>query len=239
MLGALISDWIKVRKTWIMVLVFLGPFGVVSLTGVRYAVLYSRVVKPGQNAVNWSNLIFSINDFLLPSLILGLALLASLFSGLEHQGHTWKQLLALPVPRLRLYASKFIWLAGLLAFSAILCGIGTLILGLILGFGIHAPWLVILKEACFPYLASYGLIAIQLLVSVLIANQTFSVTMGVLGVVASLAFQVLPKWLPWVYPPLASPVQSTHHVMYIIYGLVVCCLFIALGTSLFMKKEVR
>lgn len=239
MYGALMSDWIKMRRTWIKILVFLGPFGVVSLEGVRYAVLYSRIVKPGENAVNWVTLIGNINELLLPSLILGLALLASLFSGLEHQGHTWKQLLALPVPRIRLYVSKFIWLSGLLAFSAALCGMGMIILGLILGFGMHAPWLLVLKEASYPYLAAYGLIAIQLLVSVLIANQSFSITLGVLGVVASFAANVLPHWLPWVYPPLAAPVQTSNHLIYIIYGLVISCLFTILGTSLFMKKEVR
>lgn len=238
MYGALRSDWIKMRRTWIKFLVFLGPFGVVSLEGVRYAVLYSRIVKPGQNADNWTTLISNINELLLPSLILGLALLASLFSGLEHQGHTWKQLLALPVPRVRLYLSKFIWLAGLLAFSALLCGIGIILLGLILGFGLHAPWLLILKEACSPYFAAYGLIALQLLLSVLIENQSFAVTIGVLGVVASLAANVLPKWLPWVYPPLAAPVQASHHLIYIIYGLVVCLVFLRLGSRLFMKKEV-
>lgn len=239
MKGALLSDWIKMRKTWVKILVFLGPFGVVSLEGVRYAILYNRIVIPGQNTVNWVTLIGSINELLLPSLILGIALLASLMSGFEHQGNSWKQLLALPISRAKLYASKSIWLIGLLAVSASLCAIGTIIHGLILGFGIHAPFTTILKEGFYPYLAAYGLIAIQLMVSVLIANQSFAITLGVLGVVASFASSVLPKWLPWVYPALSAPVHNINQLEYVIYGLTFCIVLMVFGARLFVKKEVR
>jgi hypothetical protein len=150
MKGALLSDWIKMRRTWIKILVFLCPFGVVSLESVRYAIFYNRIVIPSSNTMNWVNLIGAINELLLPSLILGIALL----TGLEHQGNTWKQLLALPISRVKLYASKFIWLIGFLAISASLCAIGTTVLGLILGFGIHAPWLTVLKEGFYPYLTA-------------------------------------------------------------------------------------
>ncbi|WP_368780994.1 ABC transporter permease [Alicyclobacillus fastidiosus] len=81
-------------------LVFLGPIGVVSLTGVHYAVSFEEMFHTGVN--NWPYLIQNINFLLIPALILGLTLIASLMTGMEHQGNTWKQLLAMPVPRVKI-----------------------------------------------------------------------------------------------------------------------------------------
>ncbi|WP_157067181.1 ABC transporter permease [Alicyclobacillus shizuokensis] len=251
--GALVSDWIKMRKTWIKILVILGPFGVISLNAVRYALNYHGIVRPGDDAYNWALLIQNISHLLMPTLMLGIALLASLLSGLEHQGHAWKQLLALPVSRVQLYLSKFIWIAGLLAISATLCAVGTILLGFAFGFTPHVPWAGILEECYYPYLAAYGVIAIQLLLSVLVANQSFAITLGVLGMIISgLSDALSPDGLthaghwapfvPWVYPSLSALTHgAVQHVdfAYVVYGLLAGGLLLALGTGLFARKEVK
>lgn len=240
MLGALKSDWIKFQHTWILALVFLGPIGVVSLTGVHYAVSYHEMVQPGVN--DWAALVQNINFLLIPALILGLTLLASLMTGIEHQGHTWKQLLALPVPRLKIYCSKFIWLLLYLVVSSALAFIGTIIDGYLIGFAHQPiPWHAVFQEGFAPYLASYALIAFQMLLSVLIANQSFAISAGIIGVIVSFAnviAHVVPKWVPWVYPGGAAAYSSSASQA-IVLSMVVCFLLFCVGIYFFSKHQVK
>ncbi|WP_052353829.1 ABC transporter permease [Neobacillus jeddahensis] len=253
MKSALMSDWIKMRKTWIKVLVILGPFGVITLNALRYLQSYDAIVKPGDDAFNWALLIQNISHLLMPSLILGIALLTSLLAGLEHQGQAWKQLLALPVSRVQIYMSKFIWVTGLLAISATLCAVGTFGIGFAFGFTTHIPWVQVLQECYYPYFAAFGIIAIQLCLSLLIANQSFAITLGVLGMIVSgLTNALAPdgfnhaetwaRWIPWTYPSLSAITHGTvqHiHFIYVIYGLVVGAAMVVLGMALFVRKEVH
>lgn len=253
MKNALMSDWIKMRKTWIKVLVILGPFGVVSLNALRYLQNYHGIVKPDNDAFNWALLIQNISHLLMPSLMLGVALIASLLAGLEHQGHAWKQLAVLPVSRVQIYVSKYIWVAGLLAISAALCAVGTFGIGFAFGFKTHIPWVQILQECFYPYFAAYGVIAIQLLFSLLFANQSFAITLGVLGMIISGLTDALSpegmvhaetwaRWVPWTYPSLSALMHGTvQHInfMYVIYGLLVGTAMTVLGIGLFVRKEVQ
>lgn len=240
MVGALKSDWIKFQHTWILALVFLGPIGVASLTGVHYAVSYHEMVQPGAN--NWPMLVQNINFLLIPALILGLTLLASLMTGMEHQGNTWKQLLALPVPRWKLYLSKLIWLVLYLVLSSALAFVGTLIDGYLIGFAHQSiPWQALFQEGFAPYVASYALIAFQLILSVMIANQSFAISAGIIGVIVSFAYEispVVPKWVPWVYPGAAAAYSSTATES-IALAIGVCFLLFCVGIYFFSKHQVK
>lgn len=240
MIGALKSDWIKFQHTWILALVLLGPIGVVSLTGVHYAVSFGEMAQVGVN--DWPALIQNINFLLIPALILGLTLLASLMTGMEHQGNTWKQLLALPVSRFKIYASKFIWLVLYLVLSSVLALIGTVILGYLLGFSHQPiPWHKVIQEGFAPYLGSYALMALQLLLSVLFANQSYAISVGIIGVIVSFAKVVghlVPNWIPWVYPGAAAAYSSSASQA-IVLSVVVCFLLLCCGIYFFSKHEVK
>lgn len=252
MWGALRSEWIKMRKTWIKILVILGPAGVVSINALRYIQSYHTVVKPGNNEFNWALLIQNISHLLMPSLMLGITLIATLLAGLEHQGHAWKQLFAMPVPRFQLYLSKFLWLAGLLAISSTLCVMGTLGIGITFGFTSHIPWMNVLLECFYPYFAAFGIMAFQLLISVLFSNQTFAITIGVFGVIISGFSDALSpdgivqagSWapfIPWVYPSLSAITHATVQHLdfhYVVYGIGVGLLLVGLGSHFFARKEV-
>lgn len=240
MRGALRSDWIKFQHTWILPLTILGAIGVNSLTGVHYLVSWQGMVAEG--ATNWAGLIHNVNFLSIPTLVFGVALLASLMNGMEHQGNTWKQILALPVSRAKIYGSKFIWMALYLVFSSVLAMIGTVITGYLLGFGSHpVPWHEVLQEGFGPYIASYALIGIQLILSVLIANQSFAISLGMIGGIISFAnvvANVVPNWMPWVYPGSAeayAKTPGTPMIVSVIIGLVLLCV----GFYFFAKREVK
>lgn len=252
MKGALLSDGIKIRKSWIPFLTVLGPFGVVGLNAMRYMLGHGRVVVPGQDRHNWALLIQNTDHLLMPTLILGVALLTSMLLGMEHQARAEKQLLALPVSRHAVYISHFVWVAGLLAISATLCALGTLTIGLAFGFSSHLAWLAVLAECYYPYLASFGIIAIQLLLSTLWANQAVAITFGVLGMVLSALFDAITPqslhqafhiavFVPWIYPSFSALTHGTVQYLdlsYVISSLVVSAVVLTLGSMLFAHKDV-
>ncbi|WP_067624134.1 ABC transporter permease [Alicyclobacillus acidiphilus] len=240
MWGALKSDLIKFQHTWILPLVILAAVGVNSLTGVHYLVSWHEMAPPGVN--HWVGLIQNVNFLTIPAIVLGVALLASLMNGMEHQGNTWKQLLALPISRLKIYSSKLIWLLLYLLFASVLTMVGTLLTGYLLGFGSNPiPWHAVLQEGFGPYVASYALIGLQLLLSVLIANQSFAICVGIVGVIISFAHvvaKVVPSWIPWVYPGDAAAYSRTPGQA-IFLSLIVCVALLCLGIYWFTKKQIQ
>ena len=240
MWGALKSDWIKFQHTWILPLAILGAIGVNSLTRVHYLVSWHEMVPPGVN--HWAGLIQNMNFLTIPALVLGVALLASLMTGMEHQGNTWKQILALPVSRLKIYGSKFIWLLLYLAFASILAMVGSIITGDLLGFGNQPiPWHEVLREGFGPYIAAYALIAIQLLLSVLVVNQSFAISAGIIGVIISFAnvvAHVVPHWVPWVYPGEAAAYSQSGAQPFVL-SIIVCFLLLCCGIYFFTKQQVK
>ncbi|MDB5083727.1 MAG: hypothetical protein JWN30_613 [Bacilli bacterium] len=237
MRGVLAADWIKMKHTWIKILVVLGPFGVISLNGLRYVLLYDHLVVPG--ADNWSPLIRSIHALLLMALMLGIGILAALNLSVEHQENNWKQLFAQPVPKYQIYLSKFIWLALLLAISGALTAAGTVILGLCLGFDSQIPWNLVLAEGFGPYLAAYGVIAIQLLLSANLSNQAIPLIVGVAGLITSMLTPLLPGWLPWSFPYRATPIGTSDMLPYVGYGVSMGIGLLIFGAALFSRQETK
>lgn len=233
----LTADAVKLRRTWVIALVLLGPFGVLSLNLVRYLLLYHQLVAPP--GAHWPALMRAIASLMLPTLVLGIPLLASLLSGPEHQGNAWKQLLAMPVPRAAFYLSKFIWILVLLAVSIALLLMGTVILGTGLGFGLQGLTLnQLMTTGYYPYLASYAIVAVQLLLSVMMANQTVPLVLGVIGLIAALATSFIPHWIPWTYPVLSTPLLYDQTGQFVALGVAVCGVLLAIGILLFRRKEV-
>jgi hypothetical protein len=250
---ALASDWVKMRRTWILPLVALGPAGVVLLTALRYAAGYRGIVVPGASAANWALLIQNTGHLQMPALVLGVALLAALLAGLDHDGQVWKQLLAAPVPRGRFYLSKAVWLAALLGAAATLSTVGTLLLGFALGFRAPVPWGGILVAGYYPYLAAWGIMGIQLFLSLLGGNQALALTLGVVGMIMSgLSDALAPAgiaqaahwavFVPWVYPSLSAITHgAVQHpqALYVFCGLAVGAACTLLGSGAFAARGVR
>lgn|GEM_PF-393116 len=210
MIALLRVEAIKLRRTWVWPLVALGPFGVVSLNALHYLLNRAGLVTPGAGAANWLRLLTGINSLLVPTLAVGVAIVAALVAGLEQRGRMWKALRALPLPAWQLYAAKFACALGVLAVASAACAVGTVALGVLLGLGPAVPWTAVAWEGVRPYLAAYALVALQLALSVLLRSQAVAIGAGILAFILSVAATALPRWLPWVYPALASPVAGIH-----------------------------
>lgn len=242
MMGRILSaDRLKAKRTWIGILVVLGPLGVISLQAVNYGLRYDFLVTPGSDV--WGDLVRNIHQILVPTLLLGITLLASMLAGLEHQAQAWKLMFALPVSKVHAYVGKFLRLAVLLLISAALAGIGTVLLGVSLGFGPEIPWVMTLGEGYFPYLAAFPVMALQFWVSMLVRNQAFPMTLGIIGVMmsTSLSFNTSLDWVPWAYPVLAAPLEAGRYnpEKWIAVGLVVGVVVLWIGALHFAKRDVK
>lgn len=213
MYRSFVSDLIKIRRKMIWFLIFLGPFGVIALEAVNYGLRYEYLTRI-YKADLWGGLIGQSQFLAIPALMLGLTIITSMIAGIEHQTNAWKQLLALPISKFRVFTGKFLLATILLFVSSTFLLVGIIILGICLKFGFEFPVLSLLKMAYIPFFAAMPFIAFQIWLSITMKNQAIPLTVGIVSTIISLAFGV-PKWLPWswlyfegwvnpLYPALAG-----------------------------------
>lgn len=233
------TERLKTKKTVIPFLAVIGPVGVIALTAVNFALRRDYLLPPGVD--EWSVLLGEIFILLPAALLLGITLIASLLAGMEFQQNNWKQLLALPIGKSRLYASKWIVLAAYLLFSTCFLIVGTFLLGWALGFETKTPWMLVVRAALFPYVAALPIMALQWWISVNARNQAGPITIGVVGVLLSM--YILPEklkyFLIWSYPVLATPLQKSYAEPEIALslGVIVSICFLIIGMLHFQRKE--
>ncbi|QED49790.1 ABC transporter permease [Cytobacillus dafuensis] len=236
MLKTFASDLIKIKRKMIWFLIFLGPFGVVALEAVNFGLRYDYLTKLYADDL-WGGLIGEARYLAIPALMLGLTIIASMIAGIEHQTNSWKQLLALPVSKLRVFTGKFTLAAVLLFASSTLLFIGVIILGIILKFGTEIPFLSLLKMAYFPYLAAMPFVAFQIWLSITMKNQAIPLVVGIVGTILSMMSFNFPDWFPWKWPSLENgwgdPIYS------VFAGLGLGLIIYLMGSIDFGRKDVQ
>ncbi|MFC7319409.1 ABC transporter permease [Halobacillus campisalis] len=233
MLPILQADLLKVKRKWFWLLVFLGPFGVIGLQVVNYGVRYEWITSRTDD--QWATLIQSVNMFVAPALLLGMAILASQIASIEHKETAWKQLLALPVKRRDVYISKFIITSGMIFISALLLCIGTVVLGIGLGFGWNFSVSDILKNSFYPFFAALPVLALQLWMSIVQKNQAGPLAIGIFGAVFSTYAHLAPNWLIWKWP-LLYPGKDP--LPYVGLGVLVGAVILLAGVMDFRRRDV-
>jgi hypothetical protein len=230
------ADRIKIRRSMVWFLVFLGPFGVIALTALNFLLRYDYLINYYAGDL-WGNLLANLQGLTAMALLLGAMLIASLVAGIEHRTNAWKQLLALPVSRFWVFLSKFLLCAWLLILSSILLAVGSYLLGGLLGFGWQAPWETLLKNSFYPTLAGMAIVALQLWLSVLLRNQAVAVTAGIIGTILGLYSFKLPDWLLWKWPLAVTQVSDP--VQPLAAGLLTALFLAVLGAIHFTRKDVE
>ncbi|MFS0723801.1 ABC transporter permease [Paenibacillus sp. 1P07SE] len=236
MLRVLAAEFLKIRRKWIWFLVLLGPLGAVGLQGINYALRYDYLM-PLYADDPWGRLIGNVTGLMLPSMFIGLAILASMNAGIEHQMNAWKQTLALPVSRTHVFLGKFVITALLLLVSSTLIIVFTIILGSLLGHPMKPPLASMLQAAYYPYLAIMPFVALQTWLSTTMHNQALPLTVGILGTVVSMFAYWLPDWMPWRWPLLEN--QYGDPLYSVLAGVTAGTLILAVGTLEFTRKDVR
>ncbi|MCR8846285.1 ABC transporter permease [Paenibacillus sp. SC116] len=232
---AFASDWLKLRHTWIVALVFFGPMGVIGLQAFNWGLRYDYLTDRYAGYL-WETLIKDVHFLSIPALLLGITLVASMLAGMEHQHGSWKQTLALPIRRRTVYISKWLVCQTLMLLACILLMSGTVLLGYLLGFGGNIPWDSLLARSYYPWLTAGPILALQLWLSVSTANQTIPLSIGIVLSIMSLSAANMPDWMPLKWPLLMK--DSISAELSIVLGVGTGLLVLICSIIHFTRKDV-
>ncbi|MEK3731957.1 ABC transporter permease [Paenibacillus sp. FSL M8-0334] len=171
--------------------------------------------------------------------LLGITLLASIMAGTEHETRAWKQLLAMPVPKGSIYLAKLVWIFLLQLCTVVITVVGMCVIW-VLYTNEPIPWKIMILQPLFVSLSSVPMMAIQLWLSTVFANQALPLALGIFGSVSSLflarSSSPVIHLLPWSYPALSSPLIPGH-MQWIGISLGVGLMLSILGTLMFTRRE--
>jgi len=198
MLGLLQSEWFKLRKSKVLPILLSGP-----LVGffVGFALRYEANELQGQEwylTILYMNLTYAL--LFLP-LITGV--LAGVICRYEHQSGGWKQLLALPVSRGKVFVIKYM-LMLLLVLLIQLLYLGTIIaVGAINGISEPFPIEVVWKSILGGWVATFPLLALQLWMSILFKSFAAPFAVNVILTLPSILVinsERFGPYYPWAQP---------------------------------------
>lgn len=236
MFRSLSADFLKIRRKGIWFLIFLAPIGLIAMQALNYGLRFDYLMK--QNAKDpWGGLIENIIVFVPIALYLGCTLVSSLVANVEHQLSSWKQLLALPISRTAVFSAKFLLCFLLLCVSCILLPIGTIILGLCLGFGAaDIPFEQMATMGFYPLLGALPLLALQLWLSLTFRNQSLPVSLGVTVSIVSPFTMNMSEWFPLNWPVFGF--LGPHQIWFIAAGAATGLAILLVGLIHFNRKDV-
>ena len=203
---ALHAELLKLKRTLAFRVIFVLPLLIALL---QFLVIlrtktYARGFNLWQTHPTNSFQIWAV--FMMPLLI---ALVTALLNGIEHSDKQWKHLFALPVPRYAVYFAKLIVAQGLILTSTLVLGGFTVIVGVAgmllrpeLANAGPVPYVWLLKQVAFVWLASWLIIAIHTWISMRWSGFPIALGAGIGGTFFALfaATASLGKYYPWLLP---------------------------------------
>ncbi|MFC4100462.1 ABC transporter permease [Paenibacillus xanthanilyticus] len=237
MLARILSaEFLKIRGKMLWFLAVLGPLGVAGLQGVNYGLRYDYLMNVYKDDL-WGGLISNVSAITLPTLFIGLAILASMAAGIEHQTNAWKQTLALPVPKTAVFAAKALLNVLLLFVSSTLLFIMTIALGAALGFDLgDLPYGELLQTLYYPYVAALPFMVLQVWLSVTLANQAVPLTVGIVGMIVAMFGSRFDDWVPYKWPHLLN--GAGEPLYSVLAGAALGVVLLFAGMAQFARKDV-
>jgi hypothetical protein len=162
MLSILQSEWYKLWKSKTIPIILAGP-----LAGFLIGMTASK--NPGEIEVNeWHITLLYMNlTYALLFLPLITGVLAGLVCRYEHQAGGWKQLLALPVTRGKVFIAKYLLIMLLVLVMQLLYLGAVFSIGMLQDFSDPFPIEIVWKSALGGWVATFPLVALQLWMSVM------------------------------------------------------------------------
>lgn len=246
----IIGDGIKFKRSKLILITMLFPLFVfiMNFTDFYFRFDFNKEMAQELHTSDWVFLIISSHWGMFIMVPLSITIFASKIVNIEHEANAWKILFSLPISRYSIYLSKFIYLLALCMFSAT-CIVGSILfIGLFLDFNGSIPWGLILKQAFYPYIVSFPLMAFQLWISMVCQNQMISISLGVIFTLSGFFLQNI-KWLFWIYPIWGTPILPSDEFnevisnndlsFFFIMSFIVGTIFLISGMVHFSKKDMR
>ncbi|MGJ3194899.1 ABC transporter permease [Peribacillus frigoritolerans] len=233
---------LKLKRTGIWLLYILGPLVGVLLAFTNFKNNYSLFMQPGDNEwiEAWTQVAIFMGPFVLPIVV---GVYAAFVCRGEHIGGGWKQLLALPIGRSKIFMGKFLMASIMVAITLLMVLLLFLSFGFFNGLEGKLPFVQISAFIIQGFLACLPLLLIQLIIS--LRSKTFGIPLAVSIVFTIPAIIVastpLGQFYPWTQPMLAmSPVdESPIESYFLFYCLLIgtFMLFLAFGLRTFSKQD--
>ncbi len=174
----------------------------------------SMSINDNQEIARWETLILmfsTLNGLFLPILS---AICVSRICDMEHIGNTWKLLLTVSVKRGQLYAAKYVCACLIMSWVCILQVFSIGAFGMIQGFEQPVPFLLLALFLSGTVLTTMVIVALQQSVSMAIKNQTFALTLGMIGGFIGMTADLFPfgirRVFVWSYYTGLSPIKQNY-----------------------------
>lgn len=235
------SEILKIRRLKLWIVIILGASISVTLAFNNFFNNYDIFMQPGDNPwiEAWTQIAIFMGPFILPILV---GIFTVLIFRSEHIGGGWKQILALPISRTKVYISKFLLVAVLMGITQFVVLVLFLFFGFIKGIKADIPLMNLIIFSFRGWLASLPLISIQLIPSLHWDNFGVPLGINIIFTLPSLfvANSKLGQFYPWTQPLLAmSPMDETPITSMLVFYLMILLGFIIpmlLGIKYFKKK---
>lgn len=242
MFSVIHSEWYKLRKSKVTPIIFAGPI-IGLLIGLTPNLLNDDVSNEWYISLLSMNITYSL--LFLP-LITGV--LASLICRYEHQAGGWKQLLALPVTRGRVFIAKYVVLMAVVLVIQLLYLVSIYMVGMIKGYTDPFPMGIIWKSIFGGWVATFPLVALQLWVSIMWKSFAAPFTVNVIFTLPSILAVNSERYgpfYPWAQPFLMMYTGgNSDSVFYVPWEQVLTIvggsfvLFFSLGYLYFQRKAI-
>lgn len=243
MKNILYVERLKLKRSKLWLLYFIGPLLGVFLAYINFFKNYDLFMQPGDNEwiEVWTQVALFMGPFVLPIMV---GIYAALVCRSEHIGGGWKQLLAVPIKHSEIFLGKFLTVVKMVVITMLILFIFFIGFGYIKGVEGSLPLFTILGFVIRGILACLPLILLQLIIS--IRAKTFGIPLAVSIVFTLPAIIVastpLGQIYPWTQPMLAmspedeSPIQS----YFLFYTLVIGTFMVLLiyGIRSFIKRDI-
>lgn len=242
MMALFYSEWLKLKKTAIWLLAPISPLIAVlagAAEGNRSDIDSPWLLLLGVMA--------GMHAWLFLPMLNGI--FAALICRYEHVGGGWKQLLALPVSRTKLYIVKYVSVMMLIGLTQAIFLAVYLAAGAFLGLSSPVPWEELFRSVLGGWVACLPLAALQLIVSTAWPSFAAPLAVNVIFTIPNILIVNSAEYgpyYPWAQPLLAMmPFQeydfgafnvSAVTLFAVILGSF--CLFLASGIVYFSKKAV-
>lgn len=243
MLALLQTEWYKLRKTKIVPFILMGPLLI-------FAIAWG--VNPEIEGIEHYQYIYTATIVNLAYALLFLPLMTGILAALicryEHQAGGWKQLLALPTTRGKVFLSKYIILISITMFMQLLYLTILILVGVLKDYAEPFPLEFIIKSILGGWIATLPLIALQLALAIFFKSFAAPFAINIIFTMPSILVvnsEKYSKFYPWTQPfsmmYITGDTTDTFYVpwdqlLIVIGGGFV--LFFALGYFYMQRKEV-
>jgi len=200
-MGSILSaEWFKLRKSKMVPLILAGPI-IGLFIGLASNTMNDLV---GSEINEWYVILISMN---LTYALLFLPLISGVFASVicryEHQSGGWKQLLALPVTRGKVFVAKYVLIMLLVLAMQILYLCSIHAVGLIKGYSDPFPMEIVWKSIFGGWVATLPLVALQLWMSVMFKSFAAPFAVNVIFTLPSILAvnsERFGPYYPWGQP---------------------------------------